>query len=262
MRRRPLTPAAAMPHATLAWPQARPRGPCDAQPRAYHGPSDFRLWAPVGRTAHAGNARLLGLPRLAAHAAAAAAAALRSVLGREPPRASKTRDPGLRPALNKQTELRLYIIYISKRILTYQVHSPRCDPSSRLSHSVCDRAYRPRRPPTACDCACRSLITCIAPRPRVSTQNIPTPFDTLSASPATTSPAPRARLPPYGYMHRFRRSLTTCIALRPRATVALLAAVTLALRPDSLAPHASAALATASLTNRRAGPRPSHPTAL
>ena len=62
VRRRPLTPAAAMPHATLAWPQARPRGPCDAQPRAYHGPSDFRLWAPVGRTAHARDAHLLGTP--------------------------------------------------------------------------------------------------------------------------------------------------------------------------------------------------------
>jgi hypothetical protein len=62
VRRRPLLSAAAMSHATLAWPQARPHGPCDAQPRAYHGPSDFHLWAPVGRTAHAGNARLPGLP--------------------------------------------------------------------------------------------------------------------------------------------------------------------------------------------------------
>ena len=253
------TPATAMQRAAQARPQARPHGPCDAQPRAYHGPSDFRLWAPVGRTAHAGNARLLGLPRLAAHAAAAAAAALRSVLGREPPRASKTRDPGLRPALNKRTELRLYIIYIKK-----DFDIPGTLSSLRPLVAPLAQRMRPRvSPPSPPDCVrLRMPITCIAPRPRVSTQNIPTPFDTLSASPATTSPAPRARLPPYGYMHRFRRSLTTCVALRPRATVALLAAVTLALRPDSLAPHASAAPATASLTNRRAGPRPSHPTAL
>ena len=58
-RRHPLTPAEAMPHAMPAWPQALPRGPCDAQPRIYHGPSDFRLWAPSGSTARARNARLL-----------------------------------------------------------------------------------------------------------------------------------------------------------------------------------------------------------
>ena len=58
-RRHPLTPAEAMPRAMPAWPQALPRGPCDAQPRIYHGPSDFRLWAPSGSTARARYARLL-----------------------------------------------------------------------------------------------------------------------------------------------------------------------------------------------------------
>ena len=93
VRCRPLTPAAAVPDTTLARPQARPHGSCEAQPRARHGPSDFRLPAPVERTAHAGNARLLDLPCLAAHAAAAAAAAPRPLrLWRGPPRAYQKRE--------------------------------------------------------------------------------------------------------------------------------------------------------------------------
>ena len=237
VRRRPLLSAAAMSHATLAWPQARPHGPCDAQPRAYHGPSDFHLWAPVGRTAHAGmyTETPASLACLAAHAAAAAAAP-HSVLWT---RASAGFQNARRaPASSEQTN-RATALYHSyqQRILTHRIHSPRCDPWRHLSHSVCDHACRPRRPPTACDCACRSLITCVAPRPRMSTKNIPTLFDRPSTPPATGLSRLSCTTPPvWAHMHRSHRSLTTYVALRPSATVCLLAAVALALRPGSLAP--------------------------
>ena len=60
VRRRLLTPATAMPHATHAWPQTLPRGPCEAQPHAYHSPDDFHRRTPDGRTERAGNPHLLG----------------------------------------------------------------------------------------------------------------------------------------------------------------------------------------------------------
>ena len=105
-RRHPLTPAEAMPHAMPAWPQALPRGPCDAQPRIYHGPSDFRLWAPSGSTARARNARLLAQALACClHARRPAFRPLDEGLrGHE-----KTRG-GLRPRNSeKSIELRLYI---------------------------------------------------------------------------------------------------------------------------------------------------------
>ena len=185
VRRRPLTPAAAMPHATLAWPQARPRGPCDAQPRAYHGPSDFRLWAPVGRTAHARNARLLGTPgrpccccrrRPAFRPRARASAGFKNA----------------RRAPTPQTNTSYGSLYQQRIPTLFNTPETLCSlrPQAPLARVVCDRMYRP---PTACGRACRSLITCIAPGPRIPTGNIPTRFDTRTVC---------------DHMCRFRRPLT------------------------------------------------------
>ena len=108
VRRRPPAPAVAMPHATPAWPQALPRGSGVAQPRAYHDPSDFRLWEPgVGARGTRQNARLLGLlgrPRFRCRRRPAfpIPSSDEGLRGHE-----KTRG-GLRPRNSNKTELRLY----------------------------------------------------------------------------------------------------------------------------------------------------------
>ena len=213
VRRRPLTPAAAMPHATLAWPQARPRGPCDAQPRAYHGPSDFRLWAPVGRTAHARNARLLGTPgrpccccrrRPAFRPRARASAGFQNA--RLAPASVEIPTP--------QTNTSYGSLYQQRIPTLFNTPNTLCSlrPLTRLARIVCDHMYRP---PTACDRACRSLITCIAPGPRIPTRNIPTRFDTRTVCDHMC----RFRRPPTACDRACRSLITctcTCIAPRPR----------------------------------------------
>jgi hypothetical protein len=150
VRRRPLTPAVAMPHTTLAWPQARPRGPCDAQPRAYHGPSDFRLWAPVGRTAHARNARLLGTPgrpccccrrRPAFRPRARASAGFQNA--RLAPASVEIPTP--------QTNTSYGSLYQQRIPTLFNTPNTLCSlrPLTRLARIVCDHMYRPRPRATA-----------------------------------------------------------------------------------------------------------------
>ena len=109
---------------------------------AYHGPSDFRLWAPVGDARHTPETPASSA-RLAGHAAAAAAAP-HSVLGREPPRASKTRD-GL-PRLKRTRATALYINKGFPPFSTHRKHSAHCDPwhLSRASYATACIAPRPR----------------------------------------------------------------------------------------------------------------------
>ena len=86
-------------------------------------------------------------------------AAPHSVLGREPPRASKARG-GLLP---QNSELRLGIIY-SVRCHLYHLYHRSYGSLSFISFA-CERVSPPS--PTACDRMCRSMIACIAPRPRI-----------------------------------------------------------------------------------------------
>ena len=116
--------------------------------------------------------------------------------GREPPRASKTRE-GLRPP--NEHELRLSNTLYQQRIPHPFQHteytSAHCDPWHLSRASYATTMYRP---PTACDRACRSLITNIAPGPRMPTKNIPARFDTRTVKPyattcvASVAPRPRA----------------------------------------------------------------------
>ena len=82
-----------------------------------------------------------------------------SLVGREPPRASKTRG-GLLP---QNSELRLGIIY-SVRCHLYRLYHRSYGSLSFISFA-CERVSPPS--PTACDRTRRSMIACIAPRPRI-----------------------------------------------------------------------------------------------
>ena len=172
--------SATMPHATPAWPQALPRGSGDAHPRVYHDPSDSRLWAP-GR--HAGRTPERRPPRPAACRRPAFRPRTRASAGFQNARASAGfQNARPRAPASNEIELRLYIIYINKGFPPFQ-HTAYLP----MHASTCIASVAP---PTACDRACRSLIACLASRPSISTKNIPTPFDTPSASPAPRPLAP------------------------------------------------------------------------
>ena len=132
--------------------------------------------------------------------------------GREPPRASKTRE-GLRPP--NEHELRLSNTLYQQRIPHPFQHtdtSAHCDPWHLSRASYATTMYRP---PTACDRACRSLITNIAPGPRMPTKNIPARFDTRTVCDHMC----RLRRPPTACDRACRSLITctcTCIAPRPR----------------------------------------------
>ena len=187
-----------MPHAMPAWPQALPRGPCDAQPRIYHGPSDFRLWAPSGSTARARNARLLAQALACClHARRPAFRPLDEGLrGHE-----KTRG-GLRPRNSeKSIELRLYINK-GLRGLVFQRIAQR--PLATLAHDT--RSMLPYIPsPSSPDrvtahAALRSRIA----RDRVYEQEMYPQFSTRRVLRPPRPLAPPCVTPPI-YMHRSRR---------------------------------------------------------
>ena len=103
------------------------------------------------------------------------------------------------------------------------VHRLRC-PTDRMR----PRIYRMSR-------LDRSPIACLDPRPRIYINQKYTHALRHAACVIrhNLSRASRARLPPYGYVYRSHRSSGhVYVALRPRTTVALLTAVTLAPRPD------------------------------
>ena len=119
--------------------------------------------------------------------------------GREPPRASKTRD-WLRPPLKSSYGSVSFIQLYQQRTRPPFQHTEYLPTHA----STCIASVAP---PTACDRVCRSLIACLASRPSISTKNIPTPFDTLSAvARHDFSRLSCTRLPPYGHIYGVRTS--------------------------------------------------------